>query len=87
MHHLNWIYQIIKGTAATETICTSLNISAVPKVNTFVVIPGIYNGDRMQINLYRLPSSSRAYPMSFDKKVQAYRQMFEEVGIPVDGQN
>jgi len=26
--------------------------------------------------LYRLPSSSRAYPLSFDKKVEAYRRMF-----------
>ena len=68
---------VTTGEKATETICTSLNISAVPKVNTFVVIPGIYNGDRMQINLYRLPSSSRAYPLSFEKKVEAYRQMFK----------
>lgn len=68
---------VTTGEKATETICTSLNISAVPKVNTFVVIPGIYNGERMQINLYRLPSSSRAYPLSFEKKVEAYRQMFK----------
>jgi G:T/U-mismatch repair DNA glycosylase len=26
-----------------------------------------------QLTLYRLPSSSRAYPLSFDKKVEAYR--------------
>jgi len=26
--------------------------------------------------LYRLLSSSRAYPLSFDKKVEAYRQFF-----------
>ena len=30
------------------------------------------------LKLYRLPSSSRAYPLSFDKKVEAYRQMFSQ---------
>ena len=34
-----------------------------------------------QLLLYRLPSSSRAYPLSFDKKVEAYRQMFTAMGV------
>ncbi|ELA09300.1 G:T/U mismatch-specific DNA glycosylase-like protein [Moraxella macacae 0408225] len=29
------------------------------------------------LTVYRLPSSSRAYPMSFDKKVEAYRRFFK----------
>ena len=33
--------------------------------------------DGKQLVLYRLPSSSRAYPLAFDKKVEAYRRMFE----------
>lgn len=28
-----------------------------------------------------LPSSSRTYPLSLDKKVEAYRKMFESAGI------
>lgn len=35
------------------------------------------NGREEGLQLYRLPSSSRAYPLAFDKKVEAYRQMFE----------
>ncbi len=31
--------------------------------------------------LYRLPSSSRAYPLSLDKKAEAYRKMFETAGL------
>ena len=31
--------------------------------------------------LYRLPSSSRAYPLSFDKKVEAYRRFFDFIKI------
>ncbi len=70
---------VTTGEKATETICSSLNIPSLPKVNTFVPIPGIYNQDRDQLLLYRLPSSSRAYPLAFEKKVEAYKRMFEQM--------
>lgn len=60
---------VTTGEKATETICASLGISNIPKVNTSVEVS---NG----LILYRLPSSSRAYPLSFDKEVEAYRQFF-----------
>ena len=68
---------VTTGEKATETICASLGITAIPKVNTFVTTPldsGIGAGGEALL-LYRLPSSSRAYPLSFDKKVEAYRQV------------
>ena len=68
---------VTTGEKATETICVSLQISEIPKVNTFVPIPDTYNQDGQQIVLHRLPSSSRAYPLAFDKKAAAYQQMFE----------
>ena len=67
---------ITTGEKATETICSTLGISVIPKVNTSVAIPGIFNQEGGQVMLYRLPSSSRAYPLSFDKKVEAYRNCF-----------
>ena len=67
---------VTTGEKATETICASLSIPAIPKVNTSVTISDTYNLDGDPILLYRLPSSSRAYPLSFDKKVAAYQQMF-----------
>ena len=70
---------VTTGEKATDTICTSLQISTMPKVNTFVPIPGMYNQDGQQTILYRLPSSSRAYPLAFDKKVEAYKRMFEQM--------
>ena len=73
--HLRFV--VTTGEKATETICTSLKIPVVPKVNTYVDIPDIFNHDGKLISLYRLPSSSRAYPLSFEKKVEAYRQMFQ----------
>ena len=66
---------VTTGEKATETICATLGVSVVPKVNTFVVIPDVNNIDGEQVVLYRLPSSSRAYPLSFDKKVEAYRNV------------
>ena len=70
---------VTTGEKATETICASLQIPVIPKVNTYVDIPGLYNFDGNQILLWRLPSSSRAYPLSFDKKVEAYRLMFTQI--------
>ena len=75
---------VTTGEKATETICASLGIPTTPKVNTSVVIPDTYNKGGDQILLYRLPSSSRAYPLSFDKKVEAYQRMFVQVLGPIN---
>ena len=80
---------ITTGEKATETICASLEIlppkgrsvarnPEIPKVNSSVAIPELFNNDGLQVMLYRLPSSSRAYPLSFDKKVEAYRSCFNQ---------
>ena len=74
---------VTTGEKATDTICASLNIPEAPKVNTFVSIPELTNRDTESIILYRLPSSSRAYPLAFAKKVEAYRKMFELVVRPL----
>ena len=70
---------VTTGEKATETICTSLHIPETPKVNTYVPIPGISNQNGGPLILYRLPSSSRAYPLAFTKKAEAYEKMFEHV--------
>lgn len=70
---------VTTGEKATLTICEALNIPQPPKVNTYVNIPDVTNKEGNQIILYRLPSSSRAYPLAFAKKVDAYRAMFDLV--------
>lgn len=70
---------VTTGEKATDTICMSIGIQETPKVNTSVPIPDTYNKDGKQLVLYRLPSSSRAYPLAFDKKVAAYQKMFEQM--------
>ena len=85
---------VTTGEKATETICASLGIPTIPKVNAFVTTPlspeegyggasfardGGAGGEA--VILYRLPSSSRAYPLSFDKKVEAYRRFFDFINL------
>ncbi|MEG2402810.1 MAG: uracil-DNA glycosylase family protein [Muribaculaceae bacterium] len=39
-----------------------------------------FNFANREITHYRMPSSSRAYPLSLDKKADAYRRMFMKLG-------
>ena len=72
---------VTTGEKATQTICEHLYIEQLPKVGTFVSIPHLLNEKQESISLYRLPSSSRAYPLSLQKKADAYRKMFETFGL------
>lgn len=72
---------VTTGEKATATLCEKYGIKEMPKVGTYVGIPERFNADGEQLILYRLPSSSRAYPLAFAKKVEAYRKMFLTVGL------
>ena len=87
---------VTTGEKATETICKTMEITDVPKVNAYVRVLNTDSTDETDILvntnstnmtngggllLYRLPSSSRAYPLSFDKKVEAYRRFFNLINI------
>lgn len=62
------------GKKATDTICERYAIEQ-PKIgeSTEITING------QNIKLYRLPSTSRAYPLSLEKKAESYRKMFDEI--------
>ena len=75
---------VTTGEKATETICRTMGMADTPKVNTYgrgsnTNSTNLTNGGGLL--LYRLPSSSRAYPLSFDKKVEAYRRFFDFINI------
>lgn len=72
---------VTTGQKATDTLCQYFGIGQGPKVGTSILIPNVRNQNGSEVWLYRLPSSSRAYPLSFDKKVAAYRAMFQSVGL------
>lgn len=72
---------VVTGEKAAETLCQTMGVADVPKVGTCVPLPGIHNADGEAVQLWRLPSSSRAYPLAFAKKVEAYRSMFVATGL------
>ena len=60
------------GEKATGEVCCYFGAERIPTLGSVIELePGL--------SLYRLPSSSRAYPLAFEKKVEAYRSMFEGV--------
>lgn len=72
---------VTTGEKATATLCETLSIHLPPKVGEYVSIPRSVHINKDGMTLYRLPSSSRAYPLSLDKKAEAYRKMFQFVGL------
>lgn len=70
---------VTTGQKASETLCSQFE-ARVPEVggNTPVML-----GDR-HISLYRMPSSSRAFPMKIEKKAESYRQMFLDLEMLPD---
>ncbi|MBF0785459.1 DNA glycosylase [Muribacter muris] len=72
-----WLFTT--GEKATETLLDLLPEKLkMPKTNQYIAFP--YLADR-PLFLYRLPSTSRAYPLSLAKKVEAYRAFFQQAGI------
>jgi G:T/U-mismatch repair DNA glycosylase len=64
------------GGKAAQTLAETLHC-AIPKVGEYTET----NFADRTIRFWRMPSSSRAYPLSLDKKAAAYRQMFETIGM------
>ena len=65
---------VTTGQKATEQLLQHFH-APLPAIGHYVEA---YDGNR-SLRLYRMPSSSRAYPLALDKKAAFYRQMFLEV--------
>lgn len=65
---------VTTGEKATETLCTRFAIAR-PAVGDFSEF--LFEGRPMR--LYRMPSSSRAYPLALEKKAAAYRLMYQDL--------
>ncbi|MCQ2219183.1 MAG: uracil-DNA glycosylase family protein [Paludibacteraceae bacterium] len=63
---------VTTGEKAAENIVAQMSLPEVPTVGGCVLL-------REGVSLYRLPSSSRAYPLSLAKKAEVYRGMFEQL--------
>ena len=67
---------ITAGQLATSVFCRHFQISE-PRVGGFSELT--FEG--REVRLYRMPSSSRAYPMTVERKAQAYRKVFGWLGM------
>ena len=77
-----------KHIATTGGKATEVLLSLLPKKvklpKSGETIPYIFEG--RELTLTRLPSTSRAYPLSLAKKVDAYRQFFVQSGLDAYGE-
>lgn len=69
---------VTTGQKATDTICQHFGIEQ-PKMGASTEFQARIGDESRQIRLYRMPSTSRAYPLSLPKKAEAYRSMFDAV--------
>ena len=67
---------VTTGQKATDTLRQQFDIEE-PKVGDYSEF--VFEGRALR--LYRMPSSSRAYPLALDKKAAAYRIMFQDLQI------
>lgn len=76
---------VTTGQKSTEILIDTFDC-AKPAMGEYVTITvPVCNEDNQvsvrECKLYRLPSTSRAYPVALEKKADAYRKMFVDVGI------
>ena len=69
---------VTTGQKATDTLRQQFNVEE-PKVGDYSEF--IFEGRAMR--LYRMPSSSRAYPLALDKKATAYRIMYQDLQMVI----
>ncbi len=67
---------VTTGEKASMVVASTFNC-AMPRVGESVVIELPHR----KLRFWRMPSSSRAYPLSLDKKAEYYRKMLEKEGI------
>lgn len=66
------------GDKATDTLMTNFPKDTVkPQFD----LPSQVNFLDQPLNLYRLPSSSRAYPLALEKKAEIYADFFKKIGL------
>jgi hypothetical protein len=69
---------VTTGQKATDTLVEQLNRKDIavtpPNTGDF----SVFHFQERILHLYRMPSSSRAYPLSLEKKAEIYGKMFRE---------
>ena len=69
------IFDTAAGQLATQVFMQHFSIKQMPKMGCFAE----FSFEGRTLRLYRVPSSSRAYPMAVEKKAAFYQKMFDDV--------
>ena len=67
---------VVTGEKAAQTLCAAFGTEA-PAVGEF----SQFSFEGRYLRLYRMPSTSRAYPLPIQKKADVYRRLFEDLGV------
>ena len=67
---------VTTGQKATDILCEQFSLTTQPPVGGHITFE---TESGRTLCLYRMPSSSRAYPLALEKKAAVYGKMFEEV--------
>lgn len=66
----------VTGQKAAETLCQIVGCT-LPAIGSHITAP--YAG--REIRIWRMPSTSRAYPLPLEQKAEAYRRLFDALSI------
>jgi G:T/U-mismatch repair DNA glycosylase len=67
---------VVTGEKAAQTLCEAFGTEA-PAVGDY----SEFSFEGRNMRLYRMPSTSRAYPLPIQKKADVYRRLFEDSGM------
>ncbi len=67
---------VVTGEKAAQTLCEAFGTEA-PAVGDY----SEFSFEGRNMRLYRMPSTSRAYPLPIQKKADVYRRLFEDLNI------
>ena len=67
---------VVTGEKAAQTLCEAFGTEA-PAVGDY----SEFRFEGRNMRLYRMPSTSRAYPLPIQKKADVYRRLFEDLNI------
>lgn len=68
---------VTAGQLATDVLREYFGIEKEPKMGEYVTF--IHPQDGHEMRLYRMPSSSRAYPMKLERKAETYERMLRDM--------
>lgn len=70
---------VTTGEKASDTLSALFGVKP-PKIGEYTTV----SFDNRILRFYRMPSSSRAYPLALDKKAEVYGKMMREIGIDIN---